>query len=111
MILTLCKAMICLEIHKPNPEPPNVKVICIGDGFIANLGGKHQLPTSALKFVSIELGEFAKDFVVVLLGNACAVVDDLHQQNILHYRILHTKPRVSSYMTMCIYEIVPIYAH
>ena len=84
--------MICLEIHKPSPEPPMIEVVCMsGDRFTANLGRKEL--TSALKFVSIKLGEFAKYFNVVLLGNACAVIDDLHQQYIFHFRILNNKKK------------------
>ena len=82
--------MICLEIHKPSPEPPMIEVACMcGDRFTANLGRKEL--TSALKFVSIKLGEFAKYFNVVLLGNARTVIDDLHQQHIFHFRILNNK--------------------
>jgi hypothetical protein len=84
--------MICLEIHKPSPEPP---IVCMsGDRFAANLGRKESINyqlTSALKFVSIKLGEFAKYFNVVLLGNARTVIDDLHQQHIFHFRILNNK--------------------
>ena len=97
--------MICLEIHKPSPEPPMIEVACMcGDRFTANLGRKESINyqlTSALKFVSIKLGEFAKYFNVVLLGNACAVIDDLHQQYIFHFRILNNKKKRRWYTIIC----------